>query len=197
MARRTSPPFQVLTDPRPPALLPNAVLGMLAFVFVELMLFAGMISAFMIAASNSVLGWPPPGQPRLPIEETALNSVALLASGVALFLAGRAYRRERRSARGPLLAAIALGSFFVVFQGAEWVALIREGLTLTSSTHGSFFYLIVGTHAVHAIAALGGLVYAFLRLRRRLLNQSTLAAASVFWYFVVGVWPVLYVVVYL
>jgi heme/copper-type cytochrome/quinol oxidase subunit 3 len=170
---------------------------MLIFVFVELMLFAGMISAFLIAGSSSVLGWPPPGQPRLPIEETAFNSVALLTSGVALWMAGRAYRRERRSARTPLLAAIGLGAFFVCFQGIEWVALIREGLTLTSSTHGSFFYLIVGTHALHAIGALGGLVYAFLRLRRRLLNHSTLAAASVFWYFVVGVWPILYVVVYL
>jgi len=195
--RRTVPPLQVLTDPRPPALLPNAVLGMLVFVFVELMLFAGMISAFMIAASNSVVGWPPPGQPRLPIEETAVNTLALLASGVALFLAGRAFRRERRSARAPLAAAIALGAFFVGFQGMEWVALIREGLTLTTSIHGAFFYLIVGTHALHAIAALAGLVYVFLRLRRRLLNHSSFAAARVFWYFVVGVWPILYGVVYL
>jgi heme/copper-type cytochrome/quinol oxidase subunit 3 len=195
--RRTAPPLQVLTDPRPPALLPNAVFGMLLFVLVELMLFAGMISAFLISSSAAVLGWPPPGQPRLPVEETALNTLALLGSGVALFLAGRAYRKERRSARAPLLVAIALGAFFVCFQGVEWVALIREGLTLRSSTHGGFFYLIVGTHAAHAVAALGGLGYAFLRLRRRLLNHSTLAAASVFWYFVVGVWPLLYAVVYL
>ena len=116
---------------------------------------------------------------------------------MALFLAGRAYRKERRSARAPLALAIALGACFVGFQGAEWVALIREGLTLTSSVHGGFFYLIVGTHALHAVAALGLLIYAFLRLRRRLLNHSTFAAARVFWYFVVGVWPVLYVVVYL
>jgi heme/copper-type cytochrome/quinol oxidase subunit 3 len=170
---------------------------MLIFVAVEIMFFAGMISAFLIARANSVLGWPPPGQPRLPIGETALNSLALLGSGVALFLAGRAYRRERRSARVPLLAAIGLGAFFVVFQGVEWLALIREGLTLTTSTHGSFFYLIVGMHALHAIAALGALVYVFGRLRRRVLGSSTFAAARVFWYFVVGVWPVLYGVVYL
>jgi cytochrome c oxidase subunit 3 len=178
-------------------LLPNAVLGMLVFIFVELMLFAGMISAFLIAASNSVLGWPPPGQPRLPVAETALNTLALLASGAALFVAGRAFRKERRTARTPLALAIALGAFFVGFQGMEWVALIREGLTLTSSVHGGFFYLIVGTHALHAIAALALLLYAFLRLRRRLLNHSTFAAARVFWYFVVGVWPILYGVVYL
>ena len=48
-----------------------------------------------------------------------------------------------------------LGAFFVLFQGVEWVALLREGLTLTSSTHGAFFYLIIGTHALHAVVALG------------------------------------------
>lgn len=197
MARRTAPPFQVLTDPRPPALLPNAVLGMILFVVVEIMFFAGMVSAFLIAKAGSVLGWPPPGQPRLPIAETALNSLALLASGAVLWWAGRAYQKERKSARAPLLVAIALGCFFVGFQGVEWLALIREGLTLTTSTHGSFFYLIVGSHAAHAVAALGGLLYAHLRLRRRLLNHSTFTAARVFWYFVVAVWPVLYGVVYL
>ena len=89
------------------------------------------------------------------------------------------------------------GAFFVIFQGIEWVALIREGLTLTSSTLGGFFYLIIGTHALHAIAALGLLAYVWLQLQRGRLQSSQLAAAEVFWYFVVGVWPILYVVVYL
>ena len=41
----------------------NGVLGMLLFVACEIMLFAGMISAFWIVKS-SALEWPPPGQPR-------------------------------------------------------------------------------------------------------------------------------------
>jgi len=44
-------------------------------------------------------------------------------------------------------AALVLGAFFVVGQGLEWLALLRHGLTLTSSQLGSFFYLIVGLHA--------------------------------------------------
>jgi cytochrome c oxidase subunit 3 len=90
-----------------------------------------------------------------------------------------------------------LGTFFVGFQGVEWVALLGEGLTMTSSTYGSFFYLIVGTHALHAVAALGGLGWAWLRLDRGLLTTSQLATVSAFWYFVVLVWPVLYLKVYL
>jgi cytochrome c oxidase subunit 3 len=177
-------------------LVPSAVMGMLIFVFTELMLFAGLLSAFSIVRAGAVL-WPPPGQPRLPIQATAFNTGVLVASGVALFLAQRGFFRDRASARRPLLLAMLLGAFFVVFQGFEWVRLVAQGLTLTSSTLGSFFYLIVGLHALHAIAALAVLVYTWRRLERGWLAQDQLAAAQVFWYFVVGLWPVLYGVVYL
>jgi cytochrome c oxidase subunit 3 len=170
---------------------------MLIFVFVELMMFAGLISAYSIVRASNLFAWPPPGQPRLPVEETAFNTVALLLSGVALFLAHRAYRRDPASARVPLGVAMALGAFFVVFQGIEWLALIGEGLTLTSSNHGGFFYLIVGMHAAHAIVALGVLASAWWLLQTRRLLPGRLAAAAVFWYFVVGLWPILYWRVYL
>jgi cytochrome c oxidase subunit III len=177
-------------------LVPSAVMGMLIFVFTEMMLFAGLLSAFSIVRAGAVV-WPPPGQPRLPIQATAFNTGVLLASAVALFLAQRRFFRDRSAARRPLLAAMLLGAFFVVFQGVEWVRLVAQGLTLTSSTLGSFFYLIVGLHALHAIAALCVLVYTWRRLERGWLAQDQLAAAQVFWYFVVGLWPVLYGVVYL
>lgn len=196
MARTSRAPLRVVSDPRPPPLLPNAVLGMLIFVIAEAMLFAGLISAFMITRASALI-WPPPGQPRLPVEETALNTAALLLSGVLLFFAGRAFKREPKSARRPLLLSIGLGAFFVVFQGYEWAGLIREGLTLTSSTHGGFFYLIVGLHALHAVAALVLLGYVWQRLMRGRLVRSTFGSAQVLWYFVVGVWPILYLRVYL
>jgi cytochrome c oxidase subunit 3 len=177
--------------------LPNAVLGMLIFLFTEVMLFAGLISAHSIAKASSAVGWPPPGQPRLPVDETLVNTAALLLSGVAMFVAQRRFGRDRQAAFAPLAAAFALGAFFVLFQGVEWVRLVAEGLTLTSSTHGAFFYLIVGIHALHALAALIAVGAALLRLRRSVLPPATLTATALFWYFVVGVWPVLYVRVYL
>lgn len=196
MPPRRSAPFRVVENPRPAPLLPNAVLGMIVFLFTEVMLFAGLISAHTITRASSVVGWPPPGQPRLPFEETALNTAALLLSGFVVFLAQRRFRRERQRAFAPLAIGLALGAFFVAFQGVEWVGLIREGLTLTSSTHGAFFYLIVGVHALHAVAALAALGWIGLRMRRGVLPASSFAAAALFWYFVVGVWPVIYLRVY-
>ena len=188
--------IRVVAGSRRQPIIPNGVMGMLLFVIVEVMLFAGLISAFTIIRA-SALFWPPPGQPRLPIEETAINTAALLLSGALLVVCRRSFGRDPRRAGTALLASILLGAFFVVFQGAEWAALIAQGLTLTSSALGSFFYLIIGMHALHAVAALGVLVYTWQRLRRGWLPSSQLATAEVFWYFVVGLWPILYLVVYL
>lgn len=71
-----------------PNVVSSGVLGMTLFVMTEIMLFSGMISAFAIVKASSAI-WPPPDQPRLPLEETAFNTLALLASGVLLYLAQR------------------------------------------------------------------------------------------------------------
>lgn len=188
-------PYQVPTKREP--ILPNGVLGMLIFVATEIMFFSGLISAFVIGKSNAVGGWPPPGQPRLPVEETALNTAALLASGVLLFFANRAFAKGSPSTKRLLGLSIALGGFFVVFQGAEWVSLIAEGLTLTSGQLGGFFYLIVGAHALHVVAGFVILLYTYRKLSDAKLDRFTFWPAQIFWYFVVGVWPVLYWQVYL
>ena len=183
---------------RRPQLVSSGVLGMVMFTFTEAMLFAGLISAHAIVRARSAgQMWPPFGQPRLPVEQTAFNTAALLVSGIALLLAHFAYRRRPRQALGPMAIAVLLGLFFVVFQGVEWVALIGDGLTLQSSTYGSFFYLIVGAHALHAVAAILCLTWAWFRLRRRELTASELGTVEVFWYFVVLVWPLIYFKVYL
>ena len=191
------PPIRLVSEERgEPRVMSNGVLGMALFVLTEIMLFAGMISAFTIVRSSAPI-WPPPNQPRLPLEETALNTVALFASGALLYLAQRRFQTDRSEANAPLLASIALGAFFVAFQGWEWVSMLAQGLTLTSSSLGSFFYLIVGAHALHVIIALGFLINAWRRLRSGWLQPSQLASIAVFWYFVVGAWPVIYWRVYL
>ncbi|MCY3808373.1 MAG: cytochrome c oxidase subunit 3 [Gemmatimonadetes bacterium] len=198
-ANTTVLPFR----PRPrrsEKVISNGVLGMILFVFVEIMLFAGFISAFVIIRARAVGSvWPPPHQPRLPFEQTAVNTSALLASGILLLAAHRMHLKERSSrAVGALLAlATLLGSAFVFLQGVEWVALIGEGLTMTSSTYGSLFYTIIGAHAAHAVVAIGVLAWAWLRVARSSLSREAISSVAIFWYFVVLVWPFLYFQVYL
>jgi cytochrome c oxidase subunit III len=181
-----------------PALVANAVAAMVLAVFAEAMMFAGLISAHTIVKARSIgRMWPPFGQPRLPVEETAFNTAALLLSGLVLVFAHFAFKKKSRGALVPLGISIVLGMFFVVFQGVEWAALLRDGLTMLSSTYGAFFYLIVGAHAAHAVGALVAMVWAWSRLRSGELTRTEFGAVQVFWYFVVLLWPVLYLKVYL
>ena len=180
-------------------IISNSVLGMSVFIFTEVMLFAGLISGFMIAKGSVIPEfWPPFGQPRLPVEETLINTGALLLSGVSLFIAYRRFMsRGPQAAVLPFGVAILLGTFFLVFQGVEWAALIREGLTITSSQLGGFFYVIVGAHALHAAGALVALIALWVLLRAGRLKASTFEAVQLFWYFVVLMWPIIYWQVYL
>lgn len=179
--------------------VPNAVAGMLLFIVAEAMFFAGLISAYVISRAGAY-AWPPAGQPRLPVVVTAINTLVLLTSAAAIRQAARAFDGEA-AAGAPAARAyawtIALGSCFVLVQGFEWVRLVGYGLTMTSSSYGSFFYLLVGAHALHVGAALLALVWGYRRLAAGALSDATFQALRVFWYFVVGLWPVVYGLVYL
>jgi len=178
--------------------LPNSVLAMIIFVVTEIMFFAALMSAHTIARATVMGGvWPPAGQPRLPVERTAVNTTILLLSGVLLLVASRRARVSYAKALPYVAGAIATGIAFVLLQGVEWLALLREGLTMTSSAHGAFFYLIVGAHALHAVVAVVALAAIYFPMRSGALSPSTFAATQVFWYFVVLLWPVIYLRVYL
>jgi heme/copper-type cytochrome/quinol oxidase subunit 3 len=161
-------------------------------VGMEVMFFTGLISAFMIVKAGVKPGvWPPPWQPRLPIEITGVNTLVLIASGVLLFVAAK------KMSKSWMLLSMALGATFVAVQGIEWVRLLGEGLSLTSSNHGAFFYLIVGVHGLHCIGGLLALAWVWNRLRVGRLQRSQMTAMQIFWTFVVGLWPLLYTLVYL
>jgi cytochrome c oxidase subunit 3 len=181
---------------RPTAIATNGTVGMLLFVVTEIMFFAGLISAFIVTRAGVV--WPPPDQPRLPVEATAVNTLILLVSGLVLRRAQTAFAEfDLDRTRKLLPLAIGLGAFFVLFQGYEWIRLINFGLTMRSSTYGSFFYLLIGSHALHAVAALVALGYCWRQLTRSELTRTGFSTVQLFWYFVVLLWPILYVLVYL
>jgi cytochrome c oxidase subunit 3 len=168
------------------------------FVFVELMFFAGLVSAFLIAkGSLPPFLWPPPDQPRFPVADTAINTAALLASGLTCWFSARAWRRAPGAGRGLMLLTLALGALFVGMQGVEWVQLIRQGLTLHSSQAGAYFFLLVGAHAAHAIVGLAVLGWAISRMAGQRLTSPQITAVQILWIFVVGLWPILYALVYL
>ncbi len=169
----------------------------------ELMFFSGLISAFIV--NKAGWDWPPIGQPRLPVEATAINTLVLLGSAVTLYIVARRLSGMKpgyapKSVHQWLLVTMLLGLFFVCFQGVEWIRLLSFGLTSTSSLYGAFFYTIIGAHALHVVAGLAILMYlrSYLKKAKSLEDKkSTLRTCSIYWYFVVAIWPILYALVYL
>src|ERR1051326_7687040 len=78
---------------RPTAVMLDSLAAMLIFVGTEILFFSGLISAFIVVKAGAL--WPPPGQPRLPIEVTAFNTLVLLASGFTLLKTNGAFVESR------------------------------------------------------------------------------------------------------
>lgn len=176
----------------------DGVMGMIFLLATEAMFFAGLISAYIVNRAGAMV-WPPMDQPRLPVEVTAINTLILISSAVAIFIFSKQFKSGNSSLKS-LVVSILLGVTFVVIQGSEWVKLIGYGLTTTSSLFGAFFYLIIGAHALHVIAGLAVLFYLYFIAKKSGLPehlQNTITICSMYWYFVVGIWPVLYILVYL
>lgn len=174
----------------------NEMLGMIFLLFTETMFFAGLISAYLVNKAGAY--WPPFGQPRLPNEITAINTLILLSSAFTNYL----FRKKFAEGNGKklLMITILLGIIFITIQGIEWIKLLQFGLTTTSSLYGAFFYILIGAHGFHVFIGLSILFYLLFSIRKDSSKEKTLnkiSVCSMYWYFVVGIWPILYILVYL
>ena len=178
----------------------NARLGMLMLLGGETMFFGGLVIAFLHLRLGALV-WPPPGQPRLPIGLTAVNTLILLASSWALVHAVRAVRADDRAGLVRWLSwTWGLGALFLVVQGVEWTRLVHFGLRASSGIYGATFYTLIGLHAAHVLGAVAWLTVIVGLARRGRFTRARHAAltcCAMYWHFVVGLWPILYLLVYL
>ena len=176
----------------------SGVIGMVLFLFTEAMIFAALISAFLVLKTRAV-AWPPPGQPRLPVAVTGVNTLVLLASAYTMIRAVGVLRSGSDGAARWLAATAGLGVLFLAVQGFEWARLLGFGLTGAASVYGATFYAIVGIHALHVLAAV---IVLWVSLGRTRSGRYTsgghtgLVVCRMYWVFVVAVWPILYALLY-
>ena len=185
---------------RPGSSLSNANLAMLMLLGAETMLFAVLLAAFFVLRAASPV-WPPANLPRLPLLITGMNTLVLLYSAVTMRSALRAMRRwESRKGARLLLLTIVLGSAFLAIQGYEWIQLVRYGLTLAAGVYGASFYILIGSHGVHVLGAVIWLGVITLRAFQQdeiTIRPLGVAVCGMYWYYVVALWPVLFILVYL
>lgn len=186
-------------DPGRPR-LSNARLGTLMLLGGESMFFGGFVVAFLHLRLSAPV-WPPPGQPRLPVGLTAVNTLVLLGSSYAFLRALRAVRAgDRRGLSRWLWRTGLLGTLFLAVQGAEWVRLVHFGLTVSAGIFGATFYTLIGAHGAHVGGAVVWLAVTLAAARRGRYTpwaHESLFCCAMYWHFVVALWPILYFLVYL
>jgi cytochrome c oxidase subunit 3/cytochrome o ubiquinol oxidase subunit 3 len=172
--------------------------AMWVFLGSECMFFGSMIATFLLYRNNTGEG---PGSEIFDIPFTSASSFVLLMSSLTMVLAHNAF--EKRDARGTriwLAATALLGTTFLAGQIFEFTEFAHKGLTLSTSSFGSSFFMLTGFHGAHvAIGVLMLMAMFFLSLDGRLHDDKGLNVELVglYWHFVDIVWIVIFTVVYL
>ena len=202
------------TPPRSPASRPNLVsVGTIVWLSSELMFFAALFAMyFTIRSVDKGEGLPWPGA-HLNLTLGSINTTVLLLSSVTCQMGVFAVERGQIGRRGSIfdfrkwglrewyVLSFLMGLYFVCGQGYEYLALVRDGLTLSSSGYGSVFFIPTGFHGLHVT---GGLI-AFLFLLGRTYAAKTFTqeqqvsaiVVSYYWHFVDVVWIGLFTTIYL
>ncbi len=200
--------------PRPTASRPNLVsVGTIIWLSSELMFFAALFAMyFTIRSVDKGLGQPWP-QAHLDLTLASINTTVLLLSSVTCQLGvfavergqirrtGSVFNMARWGLREWYVLSFLMGLYFVLGQGYEYLALIREGVTLQSSNYGSVFFLTTGFHGLHVTGGLFAFIFLLARTyaaKRFTQEQQTSAiVVSYYWHFVDVVWIGLFTTIYL
>ena len=205
--------------------LDNRKIAIWAFIGSECMLFASLISTYMIYKGRSVLGpfphtpWTDPSTGRqfpaiLDIPVTSASTFVLLMSSLFMVLALAAvqmkhdprpatmgwWERQLRSSKLWLLMTALFGTIFLGFQAYEFTSFIHEGLSIRTNLFGSSFFTLTGFHGAHVTVGVLWLMTLFgIDMKRGLGPADALAVdlCALYWHFVDVVWIAIFTLVYL
>ena len=168
-------------------------MGMIWFIFSEVMFFAAFFGALFYARKLSVpwlLGegsgisthaflwsgyseiWPTNGPGDVGTSDfhmgwwplPFLNTVILMTSGLTVTWAHHAIKMQHRAQIIiGLFLTVTLGFLFVYLQGVEYVEAYHEGMKLSSGIYGSTFFMLTGFHGMHV--TLGAIILTVMMFR--------------------------------
>ena len=172
--------------------------GMFTFLASEAMLFAGLIGGYVVLRLSNP-NYFPAGK-ELPVLQTAIATVVLLASSATCVFAERNARAHKRPTWW-LFITILLGTAFLINQAVEWTHLYHEGVWFnTYGTFASNFFTLTGFHGLHVLIGVLLLVASWLLSMAGKFdgsNHNFLDCAALYWHFVDIVWVVVFTIIYL
>jgi cytochrome c oxidase subunit III len=169
--------------------------GTLGVMAIEGTVFALAGMAYFYLRSHSAT-WPMTAPPPDLLWGT-LNSFVMLASVVPAYLADHAAKAQRLNrVRLWLVVSIVFAIAFLVLRAQEFATLNTRW---DSTAYGSVVWLLMGLHTAHIITDLADTsVLTVLFFRGPLDGKRFVDVSenSFYWYFVVGTWVPIYLVVY-
>ena len=164
---------------------------------VVIMTFGGLLSAYVVIATNKVDEWRPFA---LPIE-LWLSTAIIALSSLAYSLGNRAtMSNDQPTAKKWFLVTGGLGIAFVMSQIFAWIAISMRGMVLQGNPYAGFFYMLTIVHALHVLGgliALGSVIYrSWLptsdvpAVARR---QTLSTVVGWYWHFMGALWVVLFI----
>lgn len=187
--------------------------GMITFLASEAMLFAGLISAYLILWISRGHAYEPDWLKigkyaeehgghafTWPLLLTGINTVFLLASSATLYMGEQAVVKGK-SLTGWLALTTLLGAIFVGVQYHEWNELYHESIWFgTGGTYTSSFFTLTGFHGLHVSI---GVVFLAITTLMAAAGRFTphrhnfLTCVSLYWHFVDVVWVFLFSIMYI
>lgn len=156
-----------------------------------IMMFAGLTSAYIIRRNQA--NW-------LTFDLPVIfwySTVVILISSLTMFLSQRAFVEKEMGKYRKLLATTTfLGITFTAMQVIGFMQLTASGISYTKNVASSFFFVLVGLHAVHVIGGVIALIVMFITIfSRRSRNYSIVPVEmmSTYWHFVDLLWIYLFI----
>lgn len=160
-----------------------------------LMMFGGLIGAYVVVSTNGVLEWKPFNLPF----QVYISTLLILTSSFTYTVAQKAIKfNEYQKTKNWLLATTVFGAMFISSQILAWLALVNRGFYVQSNPYAAFFYIMTALHAVHVVGGIIALGYVVLRSWHKTESEKELekrreisGAVGWYWHFMGGLWLVL------
>ena len=173
--------------------------GIWTFIVADCFGFAVFFLVFMTERMKEVAQFDESAR-QLDIRLGVANTVILISSSWLVALGMAAIEQGKRDqARRLMLGAIVVGSLFAVLKIAEYHAKITAGISPTTNSFYSFYFILTGVHFLHYLIGLGVLIAMILSLRRANNGPDTkaLESGALYWHLVDLIWIYLFPLLYL
>jgi cytochrome c oxidase subunit III len=186
--------------------------GTIVWLSSELMFFAALFATYFTLRGVVPELWDQESA-KLNVPFSSVNTTILVLSSVSCQLGVFAAERGKVGRSGGVLnvgqwgfrewfcLTFVMGSIFIAGQATEYAELVRENVTISSSSYGSIFYLATGFHGLHVTGGLFAFLFVLGRtfMARTFTHEQAVTAivVSYYWHFVDVVWIALFATIYL